>query len=81
MNTKTIVWVGVYGVVAYGIYYMVKNIHVTPREKNIITIFGSNYSGFEDGYLKAWAKAKKSNALDFTYNGKVYLTEGGKVKK
>jgi hypothetical protein len=81
MNTKTIVWVGVYGVVAYGIYYMVKNMHVTPREKNIITIFGSNYKGFEDNFLKEWAKAKRRNASEFTYNGKVYLTEGGRAKK
>lgn len=81
MNTKTIVWVGIYGVIGYGVYYMVKNMHVTPREKNIITIFGSKYSGLEDNYLKAWAKAKKSNASEFTYNDKVYLTESGKAKK
>jgi hypothetical protein len=81
MNTKTIVWIGVYGVVAYGIYYVVKNMYVTPREKNIVTIFGSSYSSFDDGYLKEWAKAKKSNASEFTYNGKVYLTVGGRAKK
>jgi hypothetical protein len=80
-STKTILWVGIYGVVAYGIYYMIKNMHVTRREKNILIISQDNYKGFDDAYLKSWANAIKSNLSEFTYQGKVYLSNSGKVKK
>ena len=81
MNTKTIVWVGIYGVIAYGIYYMVKNMHITSREKSVLAILGRNYSGMEDGFLKEWAKGIKMGETEFSYKGKVYLTEGGRAKK
>ena len=80
-NTKTIVWIGVYGVVAYGIYYMVKNMHVTPRQKSILAIEENKYKGLDDGYLKACGNATKLGQSEFTYLGKVYLTNGGKAKK
>jgi len=81
MNQKTLVWVAILGGAGYGIWWMVKNMHVTPREKNILTIFGGNFDGFQDEFLKAWAGAKKANSPEFTFNGKVYLTDGGRAKK
>lgn len=80
-GTKTLIWIGVYGVVAYGIYWMVKNMHVTPRQKNIMLIKQSDFEGFDDGYIKAWADAVKSKQGEFTYQGKVYLTSNGRTKK
>jgi hypothetical protein len=80
-NTKTIVWIGIYGVVAYGIYYMVKNMHVTPRQKSILAIEENTYKGLEDAFLKAWGNATKLGQSEFTYLGKVYMTKGGKAKK
>lgn len=81
MNTKTIVWVGIYGVVAYGIYYMVKNMHITKREKSVLAILSRSYQGFDDAFLKEWANGIKMGESEFSYKGKVYLTDGGRAKK
>ena len=81
MNTKTLMYVGIYGVAAFGIYLAAKNNFVSKRQKSIALINDSKYVGFEDDYLKEWAKASKSNAVEFTYKGKVYLTKGGTAKK
>lgn len=81
MNQKTLVWAVVIGGAGYGIWWMVKNMHVTPREKSILNIVAQKYDGFEQGFLKAWGDAVKSNQSEFTYNGKVYLSEGGRAKK
>jgi hypothetical protein len=81
MNKKTILWIGVIGVSAYGIWWMVKNMHVTPREKAILEIQADKFKGFEDTFLKAWADAKKKMMDEFSYNGKTYFTKTGTAKK
>jgi len=81
-TTKTIVWIGIYGVVAYGIYYMVKNMHISPRQKSVLTILDyKTYDGFEDEFLKEWAKGIKDKKSEFIYKGRIYLTDGGRAKK
>jgi hypothetical protein len=80
MNTKTIMWVGIYGVAAYGIYLAAKKIKLNIKEKKIFELYKVKYKGLEDAYLQAWAKASASNKTEFTYNGKVYLSSTGKAK-
>lgn len=80
-GTKTIVWVGGIAVAAYAVWYMIKNMHVSPRQKSILNIEEKTYVGFEDAFLKAWGNAVKAGSPEFTYNGKVYISEGGRAKK
>lgn len=80
-GTKTIVWVGGIAVAAYAVWYMIKNMHVSPRQKSIAIVAEKNYLGFEDAFLKEWSKAVKSGQPEFTYNGKVYISDGGRAKK
>ncbi len=80
MNTKTLMWVGIYGVSAYAIYLAIKKIKLSIKEKNILELYKIKYKGFEEPYLKAWSKASASNKTEFTYNGKVYLSKTGKAK-
>ena len=35
---------------------------------------------FEEGYLKEWYKGVKNNQETFTYQGKSYNTNGGRLK-
>jgi hypothetical protein len=81
MNTKTLMYIGVYGVVAFGIYVAAKNNLVSKRQKSIALINDAKYKVFEDGFLKEWAKASKSGAAEFTYKSKIYITNGGRAKK
>ena len=81
MNTKTLMYVGIYGVVAYGVYVAAKNNLVSKRLKSIALINDAKYKGFEDAFLKEWGKASKSGSAEFTYKGKTYLTKGGTAKK
>lgn len=79
-GTKTIIWVGVYGAIAYLVYWSIKRMHVSPKEKDILAIATDRYKGFEDAFLKAWAEAKKSSIAEFVYNGKTYISSTGKAK-
>ena len=84
MNTKTIVWVGIYGVVAYGAYYMYFS--KTAYAKNIIKAGKSQQSvddlkSFDMGYLRVWSKASSNNEQSFSYKGKSYFTQGGRAIK
>jgi hypothetical protein len=81
MNKKQLLWIALGGVAVYGAWYMIKYMHVTPKEKNILDIVGMRYANFEDAFLKAWAEATKSGVPEFTYNGKTYLTENGRAKR
>lgn len=36
---------------------------------------------FDLGFLKVWAAAVKANNLTFDYNGKTYMTQGGRAKR
>ena len=78
---KTLMYVGIYGVAAFGIYLAAKNNYVSKRQKSIALINDAKYLGFEDAFLKEWGKASKSGTVEFTYKGKVYITKGGTAKK
>ena len=80
-GTNTIIWVGGVALLGYAAWYMVKNMHVTPRQKSILGIAEKKYEGMEDEYLKEWAKAAKIGQSEFSYKGKVYLTDGGSAKR
>jgi hypothetical protein len=83
MNKKTIFYVGVYAVAAYGAYYMFfsKSAYVRTIKKT------NNYSGtakdLKDlvgkNFLKPWARAAKNNVPTFEFEGKTYNTKGGKI--
>ncbi|MFY8161475.1 MAG: hypothetical protein ACOVNU_09110 [Candidatus Kapaibacteriota bacterium] len=81
MNTKTLMYVGIFGVAAYVVYAISSNNYVSKRLKSIALINDAKYKGFEDAYLKEWAKASKLGSVEFSYKGKVYLTKGGTAKK
>jgi hypothetical protein len=81
MNMKTLIYVGIYGVAAFGIYLAAKNNVVSKRLKSIALINDAKYKGFEDAFLKEWGKASKSGSAEFTYKGKTYITKGGSAKK
>jgi hypothetical protein len=83
MNKKTIFYVGVYAVVAYGAYYMFfsKSAYVRTIKKT------NNYGGSEKdlkdlvgkNFLKPWARAAKNNVPTFQFEGKTFNTKGGKI--
>ncbi|MFY8161476.1 MAG: hypothetical protein ACOVNU_09115 [Candidatus Kapaibacteriota bacterium] len=80
MNTKTLMYIGIYGVAAYVVYAISKNNFVSKRQKSIGLINSAKYKGFEDAFLKEWGKATKLKAIEFTYKGKVYFTATGRAK-
>ena len=84
MKNKTILWIGIYGVVAYGAYYIFfsKNAYA----KKIIasgkyTSSLDNLKSFDMAYLRAWSQAATKNEPTFSYKGATYNTQGGKLKK
>jgi hypothetical protein len=84
MNKKTLIWIGVYGVVAYGAYYLLFS--KTAYAKKIISNGASNATvnellKFDMGYLRIWSDAAKSKYNSFTYKGKIYSTKGGRAVK
>jgi hypothetical protein len=81
MDKKMLMYIGIYGVAAFGIYVIAKNNLVSKRFKSIALINDAKYKGFEDAFLKEWGKASKSGAAEFTYKGKIYITKGGTAKK
>ena len=84
MKKKTLLWIAVYGVVAYGAYYMYFS--KTAYAKKIIKAGKSNQSledlkSFDMAFLRVWSKAAVQNNPTFGYNGKTYNTQGGKAAK
>lgn len=84
MKKGTLIWVLVYGAVAYGAYQMffskkayAKKILKSGKYTSSI----DNLLSFDMAYLREWSKAAVKNSPDFTYKGVVYLTQGGKIKK
>ena len=84
MKKKTLIWIAVYGVVAYGAYYMYFS--KTAYAKKIIK--AGKYKGsledlksFDMAFLRVWSKAAGQNNPTFDYNGKTYNTQGGKAAK
>ena len=85
MNKKTIFYVGLYAVAAYGAYYLYNN--TKKAYARIILDKGMAGGGqakllaFDKGYLKAWAMSAKANQATFLYEGKTYNTKGGMLPK
>jgi hypothetical protein len=83
MNKKTIFYVGVYAVVAYGAYYMFfsKSAYVKTIKKT--NNYGGSAEDLKDlvgkNFLKPWARAAKNNVPTFQFEGKTYNTKGGKI--
>jgi hypothetical protein len=83
MNKKTIFYVGLYAVAAYGAYYMFfsKSAYVKTIKKT------NNYGGTAEelknlvgkNFLMPWAKAAKDGVPTFLFEGKTYNTKGGKI--
>ena len=84
MKKNTIVWVLVYGVVAYGAYQLffskkayAKKIIASGKYQSPI----NNLLSFDMAFLRVWSKAASKNEPTFTYKGAIYETIGGKAKK
>jgi hypothetical protein len=84
MKKNTLLWLLAYVGIGYGVYYLLSK---KKRDANIIVNSGLINADLnwllnrEAGYLSAWAKAIRNNGIEFTYQGKTYLTKGGRVKK
>lgn len=84
MKSKTLLWIGVYAVVAYGAYHMFFS--KTAYAKKIISSGKSTgtidaLKKFDMGFLRAWSMAATKNEPTFSYKGKTYTTQGGKAKQ
>lgn len=76
-------WVGGLAVVGVAAWILMNN--KQSYAKAIVKNGGSaNYYGllrFDKAFLKEWAKAAKLGASTFIYEGKVFVTAGGKVQQ
>ena len=84
MKKNTFIWIAVYGVAAYGAYYMYFS--KTAYAKKIIKADKSKQSledlkSFDMSFLRSWSKAAGENIQTFDYKGKAYNTQGGKAVK
>ena len=81
---KTLTWIAIYGVVAYGAYHFFFSKAAYARQIVSRGKYGSGVEAlksFDMAYLRAWAKAAKANRETFDYQGKTYNTQGGKLKQ
>ena len=83
-TSKTLIYVGIYAVVAYGVYAYL----FSKKSYAKIIANSGNYTkgveelmNFETPYLKAWSKATKSGQASFVFGGSTYNTKGGKKQK
>lgn len=81
---KAIMWIAIYGVVAYGAYHFFfsKNAYakkIIARGKVQGTL--DQLKKFDMGYLRAWSIAAVKNEDTFSFKGKTYLTQGGTAKQ
>jgi len=84
MKNKTLLWVAIYGVVAYGAYSMFFSKKAYAKKiiaKGKYTSSIDNLLSFDMGYLRAWSQAAGKNQDSFSYKGKTYNTQGGKLKQ
>jgi len=86
MNKKTLLYVGIYAVVAYGGWYLYNNTKKAYVKKILSGGIVSGVSAsdeaalltYEKGFLKSWSIGLKDKSETFTYNGKNYYTKGGR---
>ena len=83
-GNKTIIYIGVYAIVAYGVYAY----FFSKKSYAKIIANSGNYSlgveeliNFDTSYLKAWSKAAKSGQSSFVLGGIIYNTKGGRKQK
>jgi hypothetical protein len=84
MNKKTLFWIGIYAIAAYGGYY-----YLTKRRRDTKTIVESGntaatmkfFADKDKGYISEWAKAIRKGYDVFSYKGKIYNTKGGTAKR
>lgn len=85
MNKKILFYIGVYGIIAYGGWYLYSNTKKAYAHKILNAgFYGGGEAlllGFDKEFLKAWASATKKNADSFIYNGIKYNSKGGKAIK
>jgi hypothetical protein len=82
MNKKTLLYVGIYAVVAYGAYYM----YFSKDAYAKAIIKAGKYRGTKEdlkafgmNFLRPWSKSAKNNMPTFLFEGKAYNTNGGKI--
>ena len=84
MTKKTAIWIGVYALIGYGAYYL-----FFSKMANVKKIIRNGASTgtvdqlmqFEAGFLREWAKAASQKMNSFLYNGKSFMTKGGRATK
>lgn len=82
-TTKGVVTILALAAVAGGVWFLL----LRNKKRHAATIVkegkSANYSTlltFDEPFLRAWAKAAKAGNDTFTFEGKTYNTDGGKVK-
>jgi hypothetical protein len=83
---KNVTGVIVVVVVAAGAYFVWRK--MTSKKRNAMTVFTasagrdlSKILSFDEGYVKSWAKAIKTGASTFVFNGVTYSKETGTTVK
>lgn len=82
-TTKGIIAVVAVAAVAAGVYLLLNKGKRNYADVIIKSGMAANYPiliTFDSDYLKEWASAIKRNQPQFEYNGKMYNTNGGKLK-
>lgn len=81
---KTVIALVLTGGAIYATYhYLVK-----PKENKLAYLWENGFSSgpavalrhFETGFVSAWYDAAKANNQTFDYQGKTYMTKGGRAK-
>jgi hypothetical protein len=87
-NVKGIITVGI----VIGLGFLAYKKFVKPDNRKVVIkysdgIYGKSPSrnafiySADKGYVDAWANAIKKNSQTFKFNDKIYLTQGGTVKR
>jgi len=91
MKNSNIIFISVL-ILAFGGYYAYKKLQDSKKiskKEAILIIVGNGFhknennflETFEENFLFEWIKAIKDGKSTFIYNGKNYLTNGGKLSK
>ena len=81
-TTKGIIAVAIVSALGFFVYIKTKDKKL-EYAKTISSYTGTGYMlymAFDEGYLKERAAAFKAGDATFTFNGKIYTTQTGKVK-
>ena len=81
---KNVTGVIVVVVVAAGAYFVWRKMTSKKRNAMIVASAGRDLSkilSYDEGYVKSWAKAIKTGASTFVFNGVTYSKETGTIVK